>query len=177
MDDSTKLKLIAQLKIHEQSGKVALTPYRCSKNKLTIGWGHNFQENPLLPDIAKYLSINGCITTIMADRQLLYDINMAITLAESRCKVFEKLSNVRQAVIVNMIFNLGPGFLTPGKHFWPDFNTHLNNLDYNSVSEEMRDTKWYHQLGGDPIGTDDHILERPEELILQMKTNQWQRKY
>lgn len=174
MNLDTKKRLVDQLKRHEQSNRVALTPYRCPAGKLTIGWGHNYEDKPLIPYIAEYLKVYKCITEVMANRQLLRDVEDAEIDAVRHCKVYERLDDVRQAVLVNMIFNLGDGFIVEGsKHYWPNFNKALNALDYNAAAKAMYETKWYRQLGGDPHGTNDGVLERPEELIDMMMTGKW----
>jgi lysozyme len=170
MNEETKAHLIARLKMQEQAGKVALKPYKCPAGKWTIGWGHNYQDTPLLPDIKAYFDEHHKILPEMADRQLLRDVEDKIVLAKKHCPNFYKFSEVRQAVIVNMIFNMGSGCM-----YWPGLRKALKAMDIEWICREMKDSKWYRQLGGDPDGTDDGILERPEEQIAMMRTDKWQR--
>lgn len=163
MDDQTKVRLAEQLKRHEQDGKIALHPYKCPAGKLTIGWGHNYQDKPLLPDIAAHLKQNGEITPIMADRQLIADINDAEHSAQTKCPVYDDLGGVRQAVIVNMAFNMGDGFITAGsKAYWPVFNDCLSRLDFQGVVKSMKNSRWYRQVGN-----------RAKELMAQMGKGEW----
>lgn len=143
---------------------VSLRPYHCPAGKLTIGWGHNYQDKPLLPDIADYLKHNGEITSIMADRQLLKDIEDAEWQAFRLCPVYDSLDDVRKATIINMIFNLGEGFITPTskKHYWPKFNEKLNKSDFLGASLQMGKSRWHEQVG-----------DRADELITQMRTGEW----
>jgi GH24 family phage-related lysozyme (muramidase) len=170
MNSETIDHLIRRLKWQEEGNKVSLKPYQCSKKKWTIGWGHNYQENPLLPDIKAYLDQTGSILPEMADRQFLHDVNDAIADARKHCPNFDKFSEVRQAVFVNMVFNMGAGCM-----HWPNLRKALAAMDIESICREMKDSAWYRELGGDPEGTDDGILERPEEQIAMMKTDQWQK--
>jgi lysozyme len=170
MNEDTKKHLMERLKMQEQSGKVALKPYKCPAGKWTIGWGHNYQDNPLLPHIKAYFDEHREITRAMAGEQLLYDTDNTIVLAKKHCPNFYKFSEVRQAVIVNMIFNMGPGCM-----YWPGLRNALQHKDIEAICAQMKDSKWYRQLGGDPDGTDDGILERPEEQIAMMRTDKWQR--
>ena len=164
MEPSVIAKLMEQLKRHEQSGKVALKPYKCPAGKQTIGWGHNYQDRPLIPDIAEYLKLNGSITPIMADRQLLRDVEEAIDSCGSKIPSWKEIDDIRQAVVVNMTFNLGDGFITRGsKYFWPKFNYHLNRQDYIAAAFQMQSSKWFKQVG-----------QRAIELIKQIKTGKWE---
>lgn len=163
MTPATRFKLMKQLERHEQGGKVALRPYRCPAGKQTIGWGHNFQDKPLIPDIDEYLRLNGCITSIMADRQLERDTLDAIDDAERLIPVWEELDEVRQATVVNMVFNLGAGFITPKSvAYWPRFNAALGRKDFLSAAYQMERSKWRKQVG-----------PRADELIFQMRTGEW----
>lgn len=163
MNKETEIRLLDQLKRHEQGNRVALKPYKCPAGKMTIGWGHNYQDKPLLPDIADHLKRDGEITPIMADRQLLKDVEDAEWQAFRLCTVYEDLDEVRKATIVNMIFNLGEGFLSEGsKHYWPKFNEKLRKKDFLGASFQMGKSKWHEQVG-----------DRADELIYQMRTGKW----
>lgn len=163
MTPATRFKLMKQLERHEQGGKVALKPYRCPAGRLTIGWGHNYQDNPLIPDIAEFLKLNGHITAIMADRQLDRDVMDAIEDAEELLPVWGELDEARQATVVNMVFNLGAGFISPkSRAYWPRFCAALGRKDYLSAAFQMERSKWHEQVG-----------PRADELIQQMKTGEW----
>lgn len=168
MNEETEIRLLEQLKRHEGS---KLTPYKCSAGKMTIGIGHNYQENPLLPDIAKYLRENGGITPAMEQRQFLRDKEDAEWLAFKYCEVYDKLDDVRQAVIINMIFNMGAGFLNPKNEddYWPNFNKSLCAFDFEATARNMKYkkdgkslSKWVKDVG-----------DRAYELIEQMRTGKW----
>ena len=66
--------------------------YKCSAGKLTIGYGHNVEDNP--------------IPEAFADQLLGYDIAGALAQCE-RFDWFFDLDDVRKRVIINMVFNLG----------------------------------------------------------------------
>jgi len=162
-------RLAEQLKRQEQSGKCALKLYRCPAGRLTIGWGHNIEANPLTGFIRYYFNIHDEITREMADYMLDQDLVEAALDASEHIPHFAEMDNVRQDVIINMIFNLGMAGVL-GFH---DFIRALRSKDYAAAAEAMRDSKWYRQLGGDPAGTNDGVLERPEEEIAMMQTGQY----
>ncbi len=70
-----------------------LKPYRCTAGKLTIGYGRNLDD--------------AGITTKEAELMLHHDILAAIVDAHLLFPTISQLSKARQAVLVNMTFNLG----------------------------------------------------------------------
>jgi len=168
MDVKDRELLIKQLKRQEQSNRCALKPYRCPKGKLTIGWGHNMDANALKGYLAWYYERHREITEDMADYLLDHDVNLA-EMDAATIPNFFKLSSVRQAVVVNMVFNMGIYTLKKFKNFLRA----IYDQDVTRMVAEMKNSIWYGQLGGDPPGTDDGRLERPEELIKMMEDGEW----
>ena len=69
--------------------------------------------------------------------------------------VFGELNNIRQEVLVNMVFNMGaPRFKT-----FKRMLAALNELDYDRAADEMLDSKWAKQVG-----------PRAQELARKMRT-------
>jgi lysozyme len=133
---------LQQIKIDEGfSGKL----YRCTEDKLTIGYGRNLEDNPLSEEEASFL--------------LEYELKHKIIPQAVRLPYYSKLSPTRRAVIINMIYNLGiKGF----KRF-KRMNKALEVEDYAEASREMLASKWHSQVG-----------KRAERLARQMRTNQTQ---
>lgn len=135
-------------------------PYRCTAGALTIGWGHNMDAHPLPAPVLLNLDTLGRITT--ADAELLLDQGMLR--AEHDCRRifpgFETFSDNRKAALVDWLFNLGrPRALKFVR------TIHLINTGrWEEAAEAMRQSKWYRQLGGDPAGTNDGRIERPETI-------------
>lgn len=121
-----------------------LKPYNCPDGKLTIGYGRNLEETGLTMAEAYMLMRN--------------DIGR-IRSALSKLLWFTHLSPVRQDVVIDMVFNLGLyGFLKFEKTI-----ASLKKGDYDTAAEEMKDSKWYKDVGN-----------RAEELIQMMVTNHYQ---
>lgn len=100
--------------------------YRCPAGKLTIGIGHNIE--------ARGLTIRDeQIDELFAD-----DVRQAEQDARQFCPRFNALDPSRQAVLVNMAFQLG---LTRLMKF-RNFRAALAELDYERAADEMLDSKW-----------------------------------
>lgn len=111
--------LIAQLKRHEG---FAATPYRCPAGVWT--WGYGFTE----------------ITQDEADMVL------RLKVLELRHALYERiyhLTPARQAVIVNMAFNLGIAGLGKFSRMW----SAIGDGNYDLAATEMLNSKWARQVG------------------------------
>lgn len=118
-------KLTEMLKRHEG---LRLALYKCSANKLTIGYGRNLEDRGISHDEAALMLEN--------------DIEICIEEAQ-RFSWFYKLNWARQDVVLDMLFNLGLSrFLTFKKMLLS-----LENADYFGASKEMLDSKWARQVG------------------------------
>ena len=82
-------KLLDMLMLHEG---LELKPYKCTADKTTIGVGRNLQDVGITEDEAKYLLQN--------------DIDRILKEVE-HWSFLEKLNEPRQAVILDMVFNMG----------------------------------------------------------------------
>ena len=130
-----KEKLIKQLQKHEG---LRLKPYLCSQNKYTIGYGRNLEDNG--------------ISQAEANMMLANDIHKCIEQAET-LHCFDKLNDIRQNVVINMIFNLGFYGLKKFKKFLRA----LELEDYETASIEMLDSLWSKQVGSRAIELSDQI--------------------
>lgn len=119
--------VIAQLK--RQEG-LRLKPYRCSAGKLTIGYGRNLEDNGISREEAEEMLAN--------------DVDAAERAVRGRYSWFEKLNKERQAVIINMVFNLGiDGFDKFRKTIG-----YIERGDFENAGEEMLTSNWAKQVGG-----------------------------
>lgn len=133
-----KKRLIQTLIRHEA---MKLMSYRCSEGKLTIGIGRNIDDNGI-SEIEALFMLNNDIDS--SEKQL------------RKFSWFEGLSDVRQEVLLNLHFNIGhTSFLTFKKMVWA-----LENGDYLEAGEQMKDSKWFKQVG-----------IRAEQLVDAMQSN------
>ena len=131
----------ALIKKHEG---LRLKPYLDSVNKWTIGFGRNLSDN----GISKY----------EAELMLVSDIEEVYR--DLSCfKWISDLNHAREAVIVDMVYNLG---INRFKGFKKTI-AHLSAGDFYLASIEMLDSKWAKQVG-----------YRAIELSHMMKTGEWQ---
>jgi len=104
-------------------------PYECPAGKLTIGYGHNIEDNGIDENTAKSL--------------LRVDIMDAQEIAAKNIEGWEKCNSARKSVLIDMCFNMG----------WPKFSTFkkmlaaINDEDWEKAAAEMKDSKWYRQVG------------------------------
>lgn len=121
--------------------------YLDTKGIWTIGIGHNLEEG----------GISEAVSALMFKE----DSENAIHEAKTAFPWFKDLNEPRQAVIVDMLFNMGLGrFLGFKKTI-----QFLENSLYHSASIEMLDSKW---------AREDVQHDRSDRLSSQMETGEWQ---
>lgn len=129
------------LKKHEG---IKLKPYKDSLGILTIGIGRN------LDDVG--------ISMAEANTMLYTDVSVAVQECMKEFSWWRPLSEVRQTVIVDMVFNMGI----------EKFKTFHNTIaalsigDFNRASEQMLDSVWAKQVG-----------DRAVELSYMMKNDKY----
>lgn len=136
MDDFAVL--MDQLRRHEG---LRLHPYRCTAGKLTIGVGRNLDDNGITEDEANFLLSNDLMRV---GEELRWN-----------SPAFDKLDNVRKAVLIDMCFNLGISRLRMFKKMFAA----IDEQDWALAAEEMIDSRWCLQVG-----------QRCETLYAMMKT-------
>ena len=121
------MSLIASVKTHEG---LELKPYLDSSavGVLTIGYGRNLEDRGITKEEAEMLLLN----------------DLAISTKEGESfGFFKDLTDSRQDVIIEMIFNLG---LTRFKKFKKTIKA-IENKDFASAADEMLNSKWAGQVG------------------------------
>ena len=116
-------------------------PYKDSEGYLTIGWGRNLDAVPLSKEEGSLMLTN--------------DISTAESECEMRFSFFSDLTDIRQEVLTNMMFNLG----WPRLKGFKNMVAALEEADYELAAAEMLDSKWHAQ-----------VKSRAEELATQMRT-------
>lgn len=133
-----------------------LVSYRCPTGHITIGWGHNLEAKPV-PGLATLEGVK--ITRELADRLLIRDIEDARRDMEVHFPWANGLSEPRQAVLLDMVFNMGPGKVEGFRQALAA----MRRGDFEAASAEMLDSTWARQVGG-----------RAERLARQMASGEWQ---
>lgn len=121
-------KRLAQ-KIRERTKRLeglSLMPYKCSAGKDTIGYGH--------------LISNG-ITLAVAEALLDEDLKTALIAAE-KLEWFSSLNEPRQAVIIDMIFNVGITRL----YGFKKMRAAIEAGDFETASKEILNSKYARQV-------------------------------
>lgn len=126
--------------------------YKDSKGIWTIGVGHNLEEHGLSDAAVDFI--------------LEEDLQMVIDECRKKLKFFRDLDEVRQAAIIDMVFNMGmPTFLT----FKKTIRFIEQGLLHSAANEMLRGSspdsksKWYSQVG-----------PRALRISEMMKTGEWQ---
>jgi lysozyme len=101
-------------------------PYRCTRGKLTIGYGTNIEDG-IEADEAMFL--------------LEYRVDKKIAECLKAFPWFAGLDPVRQGVVVRMAYQLG----TDGVAGFRRFCAAMARGDYNAAADEMLDSKWYRE--------------------------------
>lgn len=112
----------------ERHEGLRLKPYLCTAGKLTIGIGRNLDDRGITEDEARYLLRNDIAKALASLRHEPYWLD---------------LNEPRQAVLIDMVVNLG----WAGWSQFKNMRAALNRLDYLGASYEMRNSKWYTQVG------------------------------
>jgi lysozyme len=119
-----------------------LSPYPCTKGKMTIGYGWNL-SNALPSSISSYLNVHGEITADIADKLLNISIDTAIRQAWAIFPQFGGFSERRQMALVDFIFNVGAETALKFKKAL----TAIYSGDWSKAADEFQDSAWFRQVG------------------------------
>jgi len=162
MKNMKRPDLINQLKRHEG---LVLHAYRCSANRWTIGYGRNLQDKGLSNEEKEMFGVEKSmdmltrkITKAQATKLLTSDVAEFEASVISKVSFFDELDSVRQDILINMAFNMGINRLMKFKNMLGKLKEH----DYQGSADEMKDSKWYVQVG-----------IRSAELYVQMVTGEY----
>ena len=116
----------------------------------TCGIGHLIKDT----DPEQGLEVGTAISEERVNE--LFDEDIQVTLQECRYlyEDFDDLPEEAQRIIANMMFNLG----RPRLSRFLKMKQHVDNRDFISASEEMKNSKWYMQ-----------VTNRAERLCQRMK--------
>ena len=150
-------RFLEQLKRHEGAVRTAdgmHKAYLCPSGKLTIGYGHNLDANPI-----GGMGSNARITEAEATRLLSEDCASIAAQLDKEIGWWRELKEPRQAVLLNMAFNLGVAGLLGFR------NTlrYVRQGQYAMAQNGMLNSKWARQ-----------VKARARELSRQMLFGIWQ---
>ncbi|MBQ01698.1 MAG: lysozyme [Acidobacteria bacterium] len=123
-------------------------PYTDTVGKLTVGIERNISDVPFSEDEIQLLFRN--------------DMANARKTCEGLFPTWATLSPVRQAVLLDMMFNMGPGRLRGFRKM----RRALRRRDFEDAAVEMLDSKWSAQVGK-------KTHQRAWRLARMMRTNEW----
>lgn len=144
----TRDLMIEQIKRHEWDKPIKngrMMPYEDTKHILTIGYGRN-------------LSANG-VRVGEAEEMLNNDVDEAIHACFQQFPWFRSIDTVRQAVITELVFNMG-------MPTWLQFvNTiaAIEGHNFPAAAEGLRQSKWFKDVK----------KARGEKLSKQMESGLW----
>lgn len=153
--------LIIQLK--RQEG-LRLAAYADSLGILTIGYGHNCESSPV-PGVS---NTGDTITLEEAERIFSDDLFKSAVILGHTLPWLRLIAPARQAVLVNMAFNMSIGNQLDGTGLM-GFRRMLKAVqtgDYVTAAREMLDSRWATQVG-----------PRARELSRQMESGVWAAQY
>lgn len=113
-----------------KSEGLRLKPYRDSVGKLTIGVGHNLDDEGITKEESMYLLQSDVVNVVKELWQI---------------PEYKKIdgNDVRERVIAEMVFNLGFQRVLHFKKMWEC----IGREDWSGASQEMLNSKWSKQVG------------------------------
>ena len=112
--------------------------YRCPAGKLTQGYGRNLEVHPLTEEERLELNQDGTVSEFIASKWALKELQECEEKLMSNI-IYQKQTEVRKAVLLDMCFNIGYSGLMKFKKMW----FALGDRDYITASREMKDSKYY----------------------------------
>ena len=130
------------LELIKQAEGFSAKPYYCPAGKLTQGYGRNLEALPLDEYEKTWLEDDGSVSRDVATDWVMEEIYHCYNQL-SKLSFFVKTDDVRQAVLIDMCYNLGMSGLLKFKGMIKALET----MDYGVAAAEMVDSKWYKQVG------------------------------
>lgn len=121
-----------------------LKPYKCPSGKLTIGYGHNLEDNGITKEIA--------------EEMLKLDLEVANMECYAKIACYSYLDDARRFVLLDMCFNMGINKLLTFKKMLAA----LDKKDFATAKKEMLNSNYAKQVG-----------KRAQRLALILETGVW----
>lgn len=123
---------------------LSLKAYKCPADRWTIGYGRNVEDKGISVTEAEYLLAN--------------DIRQAGEQLTRDYWWYSLLGEVRQAAVIDLFYNLGPGGLSK----FVKFLDAMGKGDWSNAANELRRSKWYGQVG-----------RRAPRVVGMVETGEW----
>ena len=136
------IQLDLALKLVKEAEGFEPLPYHCTAGKLTQGYGRNLDVHPLSDEEKAELNEDGSVSKEVAEKWALKELNEC-EYKLSQNIIYQKQTEVRKAVLLDMCFNIGYAGLMKFKKMW----FALGNKDYPEASRQAKDSAWYVQVG------------------------------
>ena len=159
MNIETDERCLAQIMRHEGTVRDRdglHVAYACPAGRLTIGYGHNLDDNPV-----PGLSGASHITEAYARTLLREDCARIAAALDEALPDWRSLAEARQAVLLNMAFNLG----VRGLLRFVRMLEAVGREDWDAARAAMLNSRWARQVG-----------RRAVELAAQMQRGTWDQK-
>lgn len=124
---------------------LSLRPYRCTADKLTIGYGRNLEQKGIAQAEAELMLDN--------------DISEYTAAVLARIPFAHRLDEVRRGALVNLAFNMGIAGLLGFKQMLAA----MERGDWHEAARELLDSRYANQVG-----------QRATRLAEQLITGTWQ---
>ena len=136
------MSLDLALKLVKEAEGFEPLPYRCTAKKLTQGYGRNLEVHPLSEEEKAELASDGSVSEEVAEKWAIKELYECEEKLNSNI-IYQKQSDIRKAVLLDMCFNIGYTGLMKFKKMW----FALGERDYPQASREMKDSKYYTDVG------------------------------
>lgn len=140
-----KSVLLAKELVKEAEG-FSSTQYADTRGIPTIGYGRNLNTFPLSQSDLRECFINGLnevsVSKNTAEEWAMREIKRIYERVKNE-SYFKGIGDARQAVIIDMIYNMGEGSF---KGF-VKFKKALEDKDFETASKEAVNSRWFNQVG------------------------------
>ncbi len=113
---------------------ISLKPYHCTAGALSIAVGRNLDSRGVSEEEAMFMLDN--------------DITICEKALDKRYPWWRRLSEKRQSVLIDLMFNLGESRLAKFVNFLQKLETASSAEDYAGAAEELLDSLYAKQLPG-----------------------------
>jgi lysozyme len=128
--------------IRRHEGK-RLKPYLCPAGKQTVGYGYNFDDNTLPPEILSFMHLYGRITEEMAEELLDRSIESATWQCRDLYPGFDGYPEARRFALVDFVLNIGAG----GARKFKKMLSAIKEGNWQKAADKMADSLWFRQVG------------------------------